>query len=140
MGTAAGIGTTDLRLKPDGKRGQPAHRRRTTISGDSNMIIVLAHVQVTPGRLPEALALAKVHVARSRAEPGCLSHAVYEDPDREHHLVFVEQWESEAALQRHFSVPQSAAFVNHLGVMAAVRPKIRLYNATELPFPLQGKP
>jgi quinol monooxygenase YgiN len=99
------------------------------------MIIVLANVQVAPNRMQEALALSRQHVARSRNEPGCLSHSVYEDKDRENHLVFVEEWESEEALQRHFAVPESGAFVNALGAMAAVRPRIRLYRATELPFP-----
>ena len=66
------------------------------------------------------------------------SVTVYEDPDRENHLVFVEEWESEEALRRHFAVPESGAFANALGAMAAVRPRIRLYRATELPFPGKG--
>ena len=99
------------------------------------MIIILANVQVAPNRMHEALELSKQHVARSREEPGCISHSVYEDKDKENHLVFVEEWESEEALQRHFAVPESGQFANALGAMAAVRPKIRLYKATELPFP-----
>lgn len=99
------------------------------------MIIVLAHVDVASPHKAQALSLAQEHVARSRLEPGCLSHAVYEDPENEHQLVFVEQWESEAALQAHFAVPASAEFVNALGAMASTRPRIRIYQATELPFP-----
>jgi len=102
------------------------------------MVIVLADVQVVPHHHDEAWALTQAHVARSRAEPGCVSHAVYEDPDRAHHLVFVEQWASEDALQAHFAVPASVDFVNALATMAAGRPRIRMYRATELPFP--GKP
>ena len=85
--------------------------------------------------MQEALAISKQHVARSRTEPGCISHSVYEDKDKENHLVFVEEWESEEALQGHFAVPESGQFANAPGAMAAVRPKIRLYKATELPFP-----
>ena len=99
------------------------------------MIIILANVQVAPNRMQEALAISKKHVSRSRTEPGCLSHSVYEDKDRKDHLVFVEEWESEEALQRHFAVPESGEFAIALGAMASVRPKIRLYRATELPFP-----
>lgn len=99
------------------------------------MVIVHARVHVTPDRMQDAWQLAQQHVARSRLEPGCLSHAVYADPDREHHLVFVEEWASQAALQQHFAVPASAAFVDALAAMAAERPRIRLYEATELPFP-----
>ena len=99
------------------------------------MIIVLGHVQVPPHRLQEALALSKAHVARSRAEPGCISHAVYEDPDQPNRLVFVEEWASEDALRQHFAVPASGEFVNALGAMVAARPVIRMYRADELPFP-----
>lgn len=102
------------------------------------MIIVLANVRFPPHRLKEALALSKDHVARSRSEPGCLSHSVYADPDHDNQLVFVEEWESEDALQRHFAVPQSVEFVNAIGAMAASRPRIRFYKATELPFPGTG--
>jgi quinol monooxygenase YgiN len=102
------------------------------------MVIVLGNVQVVPHRLQQALAISREHVARSRAEPGCVSHAVYEDPDQPNHLVFVEQWASEEALQAHFAVPASVDFVNALAAMAAGRPRIRMYKAAELPFP--GKP
>lgn len=99
------------------------------------MIIVLAHVQVAPLRMKEALALSLQHVARSRQEPGCLAHSVYEDRDVEGRLVFVEEWESEQALYRHFAVPESGAFASALAALAAERPRIRLYRASELPFP-----
>lgn len=102
------------------------------------MIVVLAKVQIVPDRMPEALALSREHVARSRAEPGCLSHAVYEDPDRENLLVFVEEWESEQALWQHFAVPQSGVFAKTLRDMAAARPAMRLFTAAELPFPARG--
>ena len=102
------------------------------------MVIVLGDVQVVPHRKAEAWALSQAHVARSRAEPGCVSHAVYEDPDLPDHLVFVEQWASAEALQAHFAVPASVDFVNALAAMASARPRIRMYSADELPFP--GKP
>ncbi len=89
------------------------------------------------GAEPDARGPGPVEAARGALSQRacCLSHSVYEDKDRENHLVFVEEWESEEALQRHFAVPESGAFVNALGAMAAVRPRIRLYRATELPFP-----
>ena len=95
------------------------------------MIIVLANVQVAPNRMQEALALSRQHVARSRTEPGCISHAVYEDPERPHLLVFVEEWESQEALTRHFAVPDSVASVKELGRLAAARPRMKLYQAVE---------
>lgn len=99
------------------------------------MIIVFGNVQVVPQNMQQARQIAKEHVERSRTEPGCISHAVYEDPDRPDHLVFVEEWESVQALKQHFAVPASGAFAKQLGALAASRPQIKLYQATELPFP-----
>ena len=45
------------------------------------MVIVLASVMLKPGQIDDALALSQQHVARSRAEPGCLSHAVHRDSE-----------------------------------------------------------
>lgn len=99
------------------------------------MIIVFGQVQVAPAHMARARQVAREHVQRSRAEPGCLSHAVYEDPDRPNLLVFVEEWASEQALRQHFAVPASSAFVNEMSQLAASRTQIRLYQATALPFP-----
>jgi len=99
------------------------------------MVIVIAEVDVVPRLLDEAFALSRAHVARSRAEPGCLSHAVLVDPDRPTHLVFVEEWATEAALQDHFAVPATQQFVDALAVLAAARPSVRLYRAQAMPLP-----
>lgn len=102
------------------------------------MIIVFGNVQVAPHHMERARRLAREHVERSRQEPGCVSHHVYEDPDRPNHLVFVEEWASEQALKAHFAVPASVEFVNELGRLAASRSRIRLLQATEIPFPGSG--
>ena len=47
------------------------------------MILVHGHVVARVGAFDEALALSQEHVARSRAEPGCIAHAVH----RVQHLV-----------------------------------------------------
>lgn len=99
------------------------------------MIIVFGRVDVAPDHLEQARRISREHVARSRAEPGCISHAVYDDPDRPGQLVFVEEWESEQALMQHFAVPASIGFARELARLAASKPVIRLLHAKELPFP-----
>lgn len=99
------------------------------------MIIVLGRVEIRADCLALAREISDEHVKRSRLEPGCLSHAVYEDPDRPGHLVFVEEWASDLALKRHFEVPESIEFAQHLSRLASSRPVIRLLQATEIPFP-----
>ena len=102
------------------------------------MVIVLGTVVVHPDRLAEALAQSASHVARSRGEPGCLAHAVHQDPDDGARLAFVERWESVAALTAHFAVPESRAFGRFLAGVASVPPTIELFDATPMPLPRRG--
>ena len=56
-------------------------------------------------------------------------HIDAEDANR---IVFVELWADLAAVQVHFAMPESGAFVRQLGVMAVGRPEIRLFEADEI--------
>ena len=94
------------------------------------MIIVVGNVQVKDGCLPQALALSVEHVVRSRSEPGCVSHNVSQDAQDPMRLLFVEEWEDQAALLQHFRVPESRAFAKQLAGFAAQAPSMVGYNAT----------
>ena len=102
------------------------------------MIIVLGSVVVRAGCLDEALALSREHVARSRAEPGCVAHDVHIDPDDPSRLVFVERWSSREALWVHFAVPASRAFGKALAGLASQPPAIEVFDATAVALP--GRP
>jgi quinol monooxygenase YgiN len=96
------------------------------------VILVLGSVTTREGELDEALSLSQAHVRRSRAEPGCLAHAVHVDAENPNRLVFVEQWSDMAALKAHFKVPESRAFADALGALAAARPTLEIYQAEVL--------
>lgn len=95
------------------------------------MILVLGAVVVSPGKRDEALTLAREHVLRSRAEPGCVEHGVSIDVDNPDRLVFVERWESPAALQAHFAVPASRAFAREIASLASEPVTMSLFEASE---------
>ena len=99
------------------------------------MIVVLGSVVAKPDHFDEVLRLSQEHVARSRGEPGCVSHAVHRDTEQSLRLVFVEQWADQAALAAHFRVPASRAFVKALAALASEPPRIAAYHATPLPMP-----
>jgi quinol monooxygenase YgiN len=82
--------------------------------------------------------MSREHVARSRAEPGCLAHAVHEDLDHPLRLVFVEQWDSQAALSEHFRLAASRAFAKTLAGLASEPPQIALYEATPIQLRANG--
>ena len=97
------------------------------------MIIITGGAAIKPEHLAEAVALSMQHSARSRAEPGCIAHNCHIDAEDANRVVFVELWVDMAAVQVHFAVPESGAFVRQLGAYAVGRPEIHLYEATELP-------
>jgi quinol monooxygenase YgiN len=96
------------------------------------MVIVLASVTLQPGRLDEALALSQEHVERSRAEPGCLAHAVHQDTEDAHRLVFVERWVDRAARAAHFRVQASRLFVAALTTLSSAPPQMTIYEGDEV--------
>ena len=96
------------------------------------MILVTGSVTAREGRLDEALALSREHVARSRAEPGCVSHAVHLDTENPLRLVFFEEWADMPALQAHFKVPASRAFGKALGELASEPPTLAIFDATRV--------
>ena len=96
------------------------------------MIIVTGSITAREGCFEEALALSREHVARSRAEPGCLSHAVHLDAEHPRRLVFFEEWADLAALQQHFAVPASRAFGKAVSALAEAPPQLNLYEASPL--------
>lgn len=86
-------------------------------------------VQVRPDSVDEAIALSLEHVRRSRQEPGCLLHSVHRDVEDPARLVFLEQWADAGALQAHFRVPASSAFVRDVSALAESRPDMAIYDA-----------
>lgn len=96
------------------------------------MIIVTGTVLAREGAFEDLLAIATEHVARSRAEPGCISHAVHRDIENPMRLQFVERWTDMAALTAHFGVPASGETVRAMTALAAERPSMAIYEATEV--------
>lgn len=100
------------------------------------MLIVLGSVQTRPDTLEEARRLAQAHVQRSRAEPGCLAHAVHTDLDDPLRLVFIEHWADGAALHAHFRVPESVAFAKDMARLAAHPPDMAVHEVSASHAPL----
>jgi quinol monooxygenase YgiN len=96
------------------------------------MILVTGSVVVQGGRLDDALAMSLEHVRRSRAEPGCLAHAVHRDVEHPQRLVFVEEWTDLAALTTHFGVPAAREFARALTALAVEPPTLTIFEAERL--------
>ncbi len=94
------------------------------------MLIVTGAVIARPEELDTLIAEAERHVAQSRTEPGCISHAWLRDPDDDHRIVFLERWADAAALRAHFAHPGSAQFVATVRRVAAAIEPIEIVAAT----------
>jgi quinol monooxygenase YgiN len=95
------------------------------------MVIVTGSILGTDESIDELIRLSLEHVRRSRTEPGCLSHAVHRDVENDNRLVFVERWVDRAALDVHFAVPESGAFVEAATALAAEPPTIDIDEVVE---------
>jgi quinol monooxygenase YgiN len=98
------------------------------------MIIVSGSIQARADSIDELRRASLEHVARSRAEPGCLEHGVAVDVNDGLRLVFFERWADRAALDAHFRVEASRAFAGHVAALSARPPQIQVYEATEPPL------
>jgi len=94
------------------------------------VIIITGSITARPDTIDELLAGSLEHVRRSRREPGCISHAVHRDVENPLRLVFIEQWESPAAVRTHFAVPASAEFVRSAAALSDSPPSLEMFAAT----------
>lgn len=83
------------------------------------MLVVTGSITARPDTLARLTEIAVEHSRRSRAEPGCLSHAAHADCENPLRIFFYEEWADDAALKAHFRVPESNAFMREARALAA---------------------
>jgi len=83
------------------------------------VIIVTGEIIAKPETLQALIALCTEHSRRSRAEPGCVRHDSFVDNENPLRIFFFEQWTDRAALEAHFGVPDSNAFMREVRALSA---------------------
>lgn len=96
------------------------------------MIIITGDLLIKAGNMQQALKASQKHVAHSRTESGCISHAVYQDPENALRLFFYEQWQDQTAIDAHFALPSSQAFVAAVTGLVSAPPNLHLFNAQQI--------
>jgi quinol monooxygenase YgiN len=78
-------------------------------------VCVIAQFKVKPEHAAEfqRRALDEM-VAPTQAEPGCISYALWQDRDEPGRFAMVEEWESQADLDRHLALPSLHATLRQL--------------------------
>ena len=71
---------------------------------------VVAFIEVEPGQEAVVEEAARACVAHTRQEAGCLAYTLHRDRADAARFVFVESWETEAALEAHMRSPHLRDF------------------------------
>ena len=75
------------------------------------MIVVVGRVVTDADKRADLMRVGQAVAAASRLEPGCTSYRLYQDTQNENEFVFVEEWESDEALQQHFASSHVGEFL-----------------------------
>src|SRR4030081_3005944 len=92
------------------------------------MIVVVGRVSPKPGSRAAFVRVGQTVAAASRLEPGCMSYRLYQDIDNENEFVFVEEWESDAALQQHFASSHIAEFLQAIRATIVAPPDVKFHS------------
>ena len=99
------------------------------------MLVVTGTVTARAETFEALLEAALAHVARSRAERGCLKHSVHVDAEDPLRLFFYEEWADRAALDAHFEQPGSATFMAASRELSVSATKVRILPIVDRPSP-----
>jgi quinol monooxygenase YgiN len=83
------------------------------------MIVVTGRARVAADDRERFVEVSTTMCASSREEAGCRGYRVYADLEQQDRYVFVEEWDDEEALQRHFAQPHTATFMQALPPLLA---------------------
>ncbi|GMA63642.1 antibiotic biosynthesis monooxygenase [Alicyclobacillus fastidiosus] len=95
------------------------------------MLIVHARLTGKADKRSELLALVQDLAKSSRLEKGCHSYRFCEDTEVQNDFIFVEEWESQDALDRHAQQPHFLSFQDKVANLVTAPPDIRAYQVGE---------
>ena len=90
------------------------------------MLVVTGSVTARADTFEALLEAGLAHTARSRTEPGCLTHSVHIDAEDPLRIFFYEEWADRAALDAHFAQDGSKAFMTAVRELSAAATKVRI--------------
>lgn len=90
------------------------------------MIYVVATLTILPEKRAEFIAAAKLCIAGTRKEEGNIAYDMHESVTDASQMVFVERWESVAALEPHRKTDHMRAFGKVAAACLAAPPKIEV--------------
>ena len=92
------------------------------------MIHILASFEVKNDKLSDFIKLCNELIEESRKEEGCVSYHLQQNTERENYLVFVEEWKSDEAIEKHNSSRHFTRIVPLLVEMCEDAPVIQTFD------------
>jgi quinol monooxygenase YgiN len=91
------------------------------------MIVVVGKVRTDEGRRADLVRAGQAVAQASRDEAGCLGYRLFQDSEDPDAYVFVEEWESQQALDEHFATPHVAAFMAAITSTLSAPPDVKFH-------------
>jgi len=91
------------------------------------MIVVVGRVRTDADKREALVRVGQDVAAASRAEAGCIGYRLYEDTETENHFLFVEEWESNEALQLHFATSHIRDFMRAIPATLVAPPEVKFH-------------
>jgi quinol monooxygenase YgiN len=91
------------------------------------MIVVVRRVRTDAEKRADLMRVAQAVVTASRKDEGCISYRFYEDTEIVNDFVFIEEWESDDALQKHFATPHIAEFMRAVPAALVAPPDVSFH-------------
>ncbi|UWG98882.1 antibiotic biosynthesis monooxygenase [Dehalobacter sp. DCM] len=83
------------------------------------MAKTMAKAKANPERVDEFIAAVSELAVATRAEEGCIFYEMYQEIDEPTTFYFLEEWQSEADLQKHFNTPHFKTFITKMNGVEA---------------------
>jgi quinol monooxygenase YgiN len=91
------------------------------------MIVVIGRVRTDAEKREALIAVGQKVAAASRAEAGCIAYRLHEDTELDNEFVFVEEWDSQEALQRHFATAHIREFMQAIPATLIAPPDVKFH-------------
>lgn len=91
------------------------------------MIVVVGRVKTNQDKREQLIRVGQAVARASREEDGCIAYGLYEDTESGDEFVFVEEWESEEALRRHFGTRHIRDFMAAVSATLLGAPDVKFH-------------
>jgi len=88
---------------------------------------VVARITARPEKVEELKILLGGLIETTRREKGCVSYQLLQNKADPTDFTFVEEWESDAAIDSHFGTPHVHEALSKIPTLVAKEPDIRRY-------------